>query len=124
MVLLDPKSTIIKELDFEKSAEEDLFPLEHAACVLCRLTAARSLAKQGDEAGVKKALSSAWKKEKSGTARMDLVTLLAGGEEAFGRRRMRRPGGSPDPAPRIDESYRPALREAAKDPEARVRVAA
>ena len=41
MVLIDPEGWLIKELDFEKSAEENLFQLEHASCVLCRLNAAR-----------------------------------------------------------------------------------
>ena len=75
MVLIDPECWLIKELDFEKSAEENLFQLEHASCVLCRLNAARALAQQGkDEPRVKKALQAAWKKEKSVSAPHQLVS--------------------------------------------------
>ena len=41
MILIDPDCWLIKELDFEKTAEENLYQLEHASCVLCRLNAAR-----------------------------------------------------------------------------------
>ena len=37
MVQIDPEGWLIKELDFEKSPEENRFQLEHAACVLGRL---------------------------------------------------------------------------------------
>src|SRR5262249_37495358 len=60
--------------------------------------------------------------EKSVTARTELVTLLAGGEEGPGRGR-RRMMQAPSPAARADEAYRSALLEGAKDPQARVRVA-
>ena len=45
MVEIDPQGWLIKELDFEKTDEENLFQLEHAACVLGRLSAAEALAK-------------------------------------------------------------------------------
>ena len=46
MVQIDPEGWLIKELDFEKPAEENLFQLEHAACVLGRLDAAEALVKK------------------------------------------------------------------------------
>jgi aminopeptidase N len=125
MVRIDPQCWLIKELDFEKSVEENVFQLEQVSCVVCRLTAARALAKQvAESAGAKKALSAAWKREKSVTARTEIVTLLAGGEEVSGGGRRRMIGASSRPDAHIDESYRAALLEAAKDPQARVRVAA
>ena len=103
MVQIDPEGWLIKELDFEKSEAENLFQLEHASCVLGRLDAARALAQAAkDKPEIARALSAAWKREKSVAARRELVELLGNGEEAF----------------------RAALLEAAKDPEARVRVAA
>ncbi len=103
MVQIDPLGWLVKELDFEKSDEENLFQLERAACVLGRLLAAEALAakaKEGPE--VLKALSAARKREKTIPAQQQMIELLCNGEEAF----------------------RPALIEAAKDPSARIRVAA
>ena len=94
---------LIKELDFEKSPDENLFQLEHAGCVLGRLAAARALAKTAkDNPEARKALSAAWKREKAVPARREIVALLGTG----------------------DESSRAALLEAAANPEAKVRVAA
>ena len=45
MVQIDPQGWLIKELDFEKGDEENLFQLEHAACVLGRLEAGQALVK-------------------------------------------------------------------------------
>ncbi len=124
MVQIDPNCWLIKELDFEKTAEENLFQLEHAACVMCRLQAARSLVKlQEPGPQVKHALAVAWKNEKSVSARTEMVTLISGVAENIGRRR-RMPGGPPRPtAVSGDEAFRHALQEAAKDHEPRVRVA-
>jgi aminopeptidase N len=126
MVLIDPECWLIKELDFEKTAEENLYQLEHASCVLCRLNAARVLAQQYKEKpDAKQALAGAWKKEKSRTARTEMITLIAGG--ADGSRRGRRMGGprqATSSAQSGDEDFRQALLEAAKDHEARVRVVA
>jgi aminopeptidase N len=103
MVLIDPKGWLIKELDFEKPEEENRFQLEHASCVLDRLVAARALAKAAqDHPEAARALERAWKREQALAARPEMVRLLANGAETF----------------------RAALLEAAKDPEARVRVAA
>ena len=103
MVEIDPKGWLIKELDFEKPDAEYLFQLEHASCVLGRLDAARALtSKPGGRYGIAPAMGRAWKREKSVFARQQLVVLMANGNDAF----------------------RAALIEAAKDPEARVRVAA
>jgi aminopeptidase N len=126
MVLIDPQCWLIKELDFDKTAEENLYQLDHASCVLCRLDAARALAKQyKEEPEVKKALASAWKKEKSVTARTEMITLIAGGEDGSRRgRRMARAVQAGPPAQAGDEDYRHALMEAARDHEARVRVVA
>ncbi len=103
MVQIDPEGWLIKELDFEKSADENRFELEHAGCVLGRLTAAQALAKTAkDNPEAIKALSAAWQREKAVPARCEIVKLLGTG----------------------DESSRSALLEAAKNPEAKVRVAA
>jgi aminopeptidase N len=103
MVQIDPEGWLIKELDFEKPLDENLFQLEHSGSVLGRLQAAQALAKMArDKPEVVKALSAAWKREKAVLARREIVTLLGTG----------------------DESSRSALLEAARNPEARVRVAA
>jgi aminopeptidase N len=103
IVLIDPQGWLIKELDFEKSAEENRCQLEHAPCVLSRLAAARALAQVArDQPDAARALERAWKREKALAARQEIVKLLGNGEETF----------------------RAALLEAAKDPEARVRIAA
>src|SRR5262249_6885929 len=95
MVLIDPQGWLIKELDFEKSAEENRFQLEHAPCVLSRLAAARALAQAArDQPEAARALERAWKREKALAARQEMVRLLGNGEETF----------------------RAALLEAAKDP--------
>ncbi len=58
MVEIDPQGWLIKELDFEKTDDENLFQLEHAACVLGRLDAARALVKAAkDQPEVAKALA-------------------------------------------------------------------
>ena len=124
MVRIDPDCWLVKELDFEKSIEERLFELEHASCVVCRLNTTRSLVRQGkDEPRVQKALETAWKHEKSVSARTSMVELIAGVESS---RRRRRPGaGQARPVgEEPDDTFRSTLAEAAKDPEARVRVAA
>ena len=66
MVQIDPQGWLIKELDFERGDDENLFQLEHAACVLSRLDAARALIKAAKQKPrVAKALAVAWKNEKS-----------------------------------------------------------
>jgi len=103
MVLIDPQGWLIKEVEFEKPADELRFQLEHARSILDRLDAAAALgrlAKQHPD--VKPLLAEAWKKEKAIPARAEMVELLAA----------------------TDEAYRPALMEAVKDPAARVRVQA
>ncbi len=103
MVLVDPKGWLIKEVDFPKPVAESLFQLEHAGSVVDRLAAAVALSKQAnDHPEVKPVLAAAWTKEQSAVARAELVGLLPSGDEAF----------------------RADLLAAAKDPEARVRVAA
>jgi aminopeptidase N len=103
MVEIDPLGWLIKELDFEKSDEENLFQLEHAACVLGRLSAAeRLVAKVKDRPDIVKALAAAWKREKAAPAQQQMVELLCNG----------------------DETFRANLIEAARNPQARVRVAA
>jgi aminopeptidase N len=126
MVRIDPNCWLVKELDFEKTAEENLFQLQHASCVICRVNAARALLKQtGTDSQVKNALASAWKNEKSASARAAMVTLISAGGESAGRRRRAAFAGAARPAAESgDESFRHALLEAAKDSEARVRVAA
>ena len=103
MVQIDPEGWLIKELDFEKGEEENLFQLEHAACVLGRLDAGRALIKTAKtKPEVARALASAWKREKSAPAKRAMCELICDG----------------------DETFRAALREAIESPEARVRVSA
>jgi aminopeptidase N len=103
MVQIDPQGWLIKVLDFEKEDDESFFQLEHAACVLGRLEAGRALVKTAKtKPHVAKALASAWKREKSAPAQREMCELICDG----------------------DETFRTALIEAAKSPEARVRVSA
>jgi aminopeptidase N len=104
LVQIDPRYWLTKELDFTKSEEESLFQLEHASCVLGRLDAARALAgKVKDVPEVARALARAWKQEKLAAVRKQMIDLaMADGADGL----------------------RDALLEAAKDSEARVRVAA
>jgi aminopeptidase N len=103
MVQIDPEGWLIKELDFEKSAQENLYQLEHATSVLSRLAAAKALAKvTSDKPAAVAALAAAWKREKAAPAKKEFVDLMANG----------------------DASFRAALIEASGDSEARVRVAA
>jgi aminopeptidase N len=103
MVQLDPEGWLIKELDFEKTVEENRFQLEQAACVLGRLEAARALAKVAkDQTEAARALACSWKQERAVDAKREMVELLCTGEETL----------------------HAALLEAAAAPEARVRVAA
>ena len=103
MVQIDPEGWLIKELDFEKGDEENLFQLEHAACVLGRLEAARALVKAAKtQPAAAKALASAWKRETSAPAKREMCELICDG----------------------DETFRAAVLEAVESPEARVRVAA
>ena len=103
MVEIDPDGWLIKELDFEKSFDENLFALEHARCVLGRVAAAAALAKSAkDKPETIKALSAAWKREKAVPARREMVSLIGTGVE----------------------SSRAALLEASSSAEARIRVAA
>jgi aminopeptidase N len=122
-VRIDPDCRLIKELDFEKPVAERIFDLEHAGCVVCRVQAARALV-AGHRADplVKAALERAWKREKCVSAQVRIVELM-GGVEGPGRR-MRRGGGPTRPAEEPDDTFRAALVEAARSPEARVRVAA
>jgi len=103
MVQIDPLGWLIKELDFEKSDEENLFQLENAACVLGRFDAAEALVKKAkDKPEAAKALARAWTREKAVPARHGMFELLCSG----------------------DETFRAALIEGANDSEARVRSAA
>jgi aminopeptidase N len=103
LVEIDPRGWLLKEIDFEKADQEYLFQLEHAACVLGRLSAALALVKNAKtNAQVAKALAGAWKREKPASTRHEMFAVLCNGEEAF----------------------RAALVEGAADREPRVRVAA
>jgi aminopeptidase N len=103
MVLLDPLGWLIKEIDFEKAVDENLYQLEHAQCILGRLEAARALAKAAKNSrAAARAVSVAYQREKVPFARSRMFELLTGDAETF----------------------RAALVTGAKDPEARVRVSA
>jgi aminopeptidase N len=126
MVQIDPNCWLVKELDFEKPADENLFQLQHASCVVCRVNAARALVKQsGTSTQVKNALATSWKNERGVSARTEMVTLISGVRESAGRRRRAAFAGPARPAAESgDETIRHALQEAARDSKARVRVAA
>ncbi len=65
MVLLDPLGWLIKEIDFEKSADENLYQLEHAQSILGRLDAARALVKVAkNRRDAADAVSGAYQREK------------------------------------------------------------
>src|SRR6516164_7921282 len=103
MVQIDPEGWLIKEIEFDKSSQENRFQLVNAACVLARLDAARELVKKGTtDPETIQALAGAWKREKAAEAKRQMVELLCNGEETF----------------------RPALLEAGRASEPRVRVAA
>ena len=103
MVQIDPLGWLIKELDFEKSEDENRYQLAHASCVLGRLDAARSLVKFAkDKHEAASALAAAWKREKSVPGRREMFGIIANG----------------------DETFRASLVEGARDHEARIRVAA
>src|SRR5262249_46205535 len=103
LVQIDPQGWLIKQVDFPRSDEESLFQLEHASSVLGRLEAARALAgKSHGRPAISATMALAWKLETSPPARRQIVELLGNGDEVFCA----------------------ALIEAARDPEARVRVAA
>ena len=103
MVEIDPRGWLLKEIDFEKPVDENLFQLEHAACVLGRLSAAEALVKKARTVPkAAAALAVAWKRETAASARHDIFAILCNGERRF----------------------RSALIEGASDLEPRVRVAA
>ncbi|MFO0892051.1 MAG: M1 family aminopeptidase [Isosphaeraceae bacterium] len=123
-VRIDPDCRLIKELTFEKPVAEWVFDLEPAPCVVCRIHAAGMLAREHrGEPIAQKALEACWKREKSVGARTRMVELLAGVERSP-RRGRGGPNQASKPADESDDVFRTALVEAAKDPEARVRVAA
>jgi aminopeptidase N len=103
MVEFDSRGWLLKEINFAKSDEENLFQLEHAACILGRLSAAEALIRKArTDTKVAEALSAAWKREKAPATRHELFALLCNGAQVF----------------------REALVEGASDDEPRVRAAA
>lgn len=103
MVRIDPKGWIPKVLSFDKPADEWVYQLEHAGNFPGRVEAAQALVSthKGDRSVVE-ALAKAWPREKYPLARAKLVELIA----------------------TLGEPARVTLEAAAKDSEARVRVAA
>ena len=103
LVRIDPQGWLPKVLTWEKPLDEWAYQLDHAGNALGRIEAAQALATtfKADPAAAA-TLGRAWSREKDRLARRELVKALAG---------LGAPG-------------RPALLEAAKDPEARVRVEA
>jgi aminopeptidase N len=103
MVRIDPLGWLPKTLTFDKPLDEWIYQLGHSRDVLGRLEAARILADKfkGEKAAID-ALVAAWPLEKHPPARVALVQRLAA----------------------LGEPGRPALLEAAKDADAKVRVAA
>ena len=103
MVQIDPMGWIPKVLTFEKPTDEWIYQLDHASNVLGRVEAARTLAGEHKaEKPAQEALARAWSREQDSRARVALVQQLAA----------------------VGEAARPALLEASKDPESRVRAAA
>jgi aminopeptidase N len=103
MVRIDPKGWIPKVLTFKKPLEEWIYQLEHATDFPGRIEAAQALASEHkDEKAATDALAKAWPREKDARARAQLIRQVAA----------------------CGEPCRAALLEAAKDTEARARVAA
>jgi aminopeptidase N len=103
MVRIDPKGWLPKVLAFGKPTEEWIYQLEHSADILGRVEAAKALAeKHKGEKSATEALAKRWSKEKDPLARAEIFRYVA----------------------MVGEPCRDSLIEAAKDPEARVRVAA
>ena len=103
MVELDPRGWLLKEINFAKSDEENMFQLEHAASVLGRLSAAEALIRKArTNTKVAEALALAWKREKTPATRHELFAIVCNGAEVF----------------------RASLVEGASDREPRVRAAA
>jgi aminopeptidase N len=102
-VRLDPQGWWTKELEFERAPEEWVFLLEHAGDAPGRLEAARAVRRRENDSKAIEALTKAWARETDPNARAEMVRLLAevGGDKA-----------------------RPALADAVKDKDARVRTAA
>ena len=104
MIRIDPKGWIPKTLTFEKPIEEWLYQIDHSVDYLGRAEAANALASakyKGEKVSID-ALGKAWKRENDPTAKAAMVKALA----------------------TLGEAARPALIEAAKDSDARIRVAA
>jgi aminopeptidase N len=78
MVRIDPKGWLIKELEFEKPAEEWAYQLGHAADAAGRLEAAEAVAKRKGDATAIEALTRAWRREREPGARVAMLRLLAG----------------------------------------------
>ena len=65
------------------------------------------LEQSGTDPQVKNALATAWKHEKSVSARTEMVTLISGGGESAGRRRRATFAGPARPATEsVDEAFR------------------
>lgn len=82
MVRIDPKGWVPKTLEFDKSAEEWAYQLEHAPDVLGRIEAARALADKHKGDASTAAIARAWAREKDPGARARMVGSLASGGEA------------------------------------------
>jgi aminopeptidase N len=103
MLRIDPKGWIPKVLTFTKPVDEWIYQLEHARDFAGRIEAAKALVSEHKGAkAATDALSKAWSLEKDAHARAELVSQVAA----------------------CGEPCRAALLEAAKDREARARVAA
>jgi aminopeptidase N len=99
MVEFDSRGWLLKEIDFPKSDGENLFQLEHAACVLGRLSAAEALIKKAKtNPKVAAALEGAWKRETGGSTRHELFALLCNGDRTF---RLSLIDGASDLEPRV-----------------------
>ncbi len=84
MVQIDPEHWLIKELEFEKSFDENMFQLQNAANVLSRLEAAAALVKTADDKSkVAAVFPDACKREKAVLARTEMIELLCNGDEAY-----------------------------------------
>ena len=102
MVQIDPQGWLIKELDFEKADEENLFQLEHAACVLGRLDAAQGTGQDGERQA--RSRRPPWPRPGSGKkqppAQTRDVELMCNGDEIFRAALIEAAGRLRSPRPR------------------------
>ena len=78
MVIADRGYHLLKEMDFPKTEEENIYQLAHASDIADRITAARSLPDQGNDAAAREALARAAASDPFWGVRESALTALGG----------------------------------------------